>query len=74
MAKSLAGIQLVGRVVLVRKSFFKPEYSEGDRRFKCESGFGCDPDGAGTKVFGTFLVDGEHTWIRRSDIEDIVEQ
>jgi hypothetical protein len=68
---SIAGVNLEGKTVLIRKTFFKPEYANGDRRFKCESGFGCDPSGSGTKVYGTFLSDGEETWVRRSDIESV---
>ena len=75
MAKiGIAGENLTGKVVIVRKSFFRREFAEGDRIFKCESGFGCDPDSAGTKVFGTFLSDGEKTWIRRSDVEQVVDE
>jgi hypothetical protein len=68
---SIAGVNLEGKTVLIRKSFFKPEYADGDRRFKCESGFGCDPSGSGTKVYGTFLLDGEEAWVRRSDVESV---
>lgn len=70
----LAGVNLNGKVVLVRKSFFKPEYANGDRRFRCDCGFGCDPDSSGTKIFGMFLSDGEQSWIRRSDVEAIIPE
>jgi hypothetical protein len=29
---SIAGVNLEGKTVLIRKSFFKPEYADGDRR------------------------------------------
>lgn len=34
--------------------------------FYAESGFGCDPDRRGRKVFGKFLADGENTYFDRS--------
>lgn len=74
MTHLLLGIDLKGKTVLVRKSFFKPEYADKDRRFKCESGFGCSPDLAGRAVFGTFLLDGEEARINRSDIERVCEE
>jgi len=71
---SVAGIDLEGKVVLIRKSYFKPEYADGDRRFKCEGGFGCKPYLSGTAVFGTFLSDGEQARINRGDVESVVEE
>ena len=70
---SIAGIELTGKIVLVRKSWFKPEFAEGDRRFVCESGFGCSPDCCGTRIYGKFVSDGEQTSIRRGDVEQVVE-
>ena len=69
---SITGIDLTGKTVLIRKRWFKKELQDGDRRFKCESGFGCDPSSSGTKVFGYFLSDGEKTWVRRSDVECVL--
>jgi hypothetical protein len=71
--KPIMGVDLKGKTVLVRKSFFKPEYQDKDRRFKCEGGFGCHPDKIGTAVFGIFLLDGEEARISRGDIEGVVE-
>ena len=34
---------------------------------ECRGGFGCKPDKIGSKVFGTFLADGEDTQYRRGD-------
>lgn len=70
---SIAGIELSGKTVLLRKAYFKPEYAEGDRRFVCKSGFGCSPDLMGTRIFGRFVRDGEECCIRRSDVECVVE-
>ena len=38
------------------------------------NGFGCDPKACGTKVYGTFLADGEHTEFRRSDFLGIADE
>jgi hypothetical protein len=55
---------LKGKTVIVR-----------GKEFICESGFGCDPDLSGTKIFGHFKFYGTkaqmHSFIRRGDIESI---
>ena len=71
---NITGVNLEGKTVLVKKSFFKPAYRELDRRFKCSGGFGCDPDAMGRAVFGEFLLDGEHARIERSDVECVLEE
>ena len=38
------------------------------------SGFGCDPDKLGTKVFGEFLKDGEETCFTRSDFLGVADE
>jgi hypothetical protein len=70
IAQKITGVDLVGKTVVVRKSFFSAQYADGDRRFKCEGGFGCGPSSIGRAVFGTFF-DGEDARIDRSDIEGI---
>jgi len=65
---SISGEHLAGKVVILREDYFKPEYRHIDRRFKCSGGFGCDPNLAGTAVFGTFLADGEEARVSRGDI------
>src|SRR5208282_6500275 len=59
---------------MVRKSFFKKDYRDKDRRFRCSGGFGCNPSSAGRAVFGTFLLDGEEARIDRGDVEGIVAE
>jgi len=70
---NVVGIDLKGKTVLVRKSWFAPEYREGDRRFVCSGGFGCNPDAMGTKIFGDFVDDGSHACITRGDIEKVLD-
>lgn len=47
-----------GKTVVVHKSFYKPEYRSGDRRFAASGGFGCDPTKMGRAVFGKLFMDG----------------
>lgn len=54
------GIDITGKVLVIKASYLKPEYHEiGHRLFKAYGGFGCLPDTAGKAVFGTSLCDGE---------------
>lgn len=70
---SIVGIDLKGKTVIVRKGYFKPEYQDKDRRFRCEGGFGCNPEAMGTAVFGVFLLDDEQARISRGDVESVIE-
>jgi hypothetical protein len=63
---------LHGKVVIVKAEVLKPEF-RGDRRFLCESGFGCFPHTAGAKVFGKWLVDDSDSYIDGHDIERLAE-
>ena len=38
------------------------------------SGFGCEPDKLGTKVFGEFLKDAEETCFTRSDFLGVADE
>jgi len=50
------------------------EYKNGDYQyFYAKSGFGCDGDAIGRKVFGFFLKDGENTHFNRSDFIGIAD-
>jgi hypothetical protein len=68
------GVDLVGKLVRLRQSFFKPGMNASDWLFRCEGGFGCDPAAMGTKVFGRFVRDGEQCHIRRDQIDAIVPE
>jgi hypothetical protein len=55
-------------VLVLRPKILKDEYKTPEcQLFYAESGFGCDPDASGRKVFGFFLKDGERTYFNRSD-------
>lgn len=41
--------------------------------FLAESGFGCQPNSRGTKVFGRFLHDGEECYVRRQNLVGIMK-
>ena len=41
--------------------------------FLAESGFGCQPNSRGTKVFGRFLYDGEECYVRRQNLVGIMK-
>lgn len=73
---NITGIDLNGKTVLIRKSWFRADLreriTEDERKFRVSGGFGADPDSSGTKVFGTFLCDGEQTWVRRGDVESVI--
>ena len=57
-----------GRVLILRPDVLNDRYKHGDYQyFYAVSGFGCEPDKLGTKVFGEFLKDGEETCFTRSD-------
>ena len=59
------------KVVVIKRSFFSPEYADKDRRFEVSGGFGCHPEALGTAVFGKFVLDGERTRVERYDIEGL---
>lgn len=57
-----------GRVLILRPDVLNDRYKHGNYQyFYAVSGFGCEPDKLGTKVFGEFLKDGEETCFTRSD-------
>ena len=57
-----------GKVLILRPDVLNDRYKHGDYQyFYAVSGFGCEPDKLGTKVFGEFLKDGEETCFTRSD-------
>jgi len=75
ISEKISGVHLAGKTVVIRKSTLGKAWQEGDRRFKAEGGFGCDPAKMGRAVFGTFVCDGERARIDRDDVEGIaVEQ
>ena len=61
------------KYVIVRPEFFKPEYREARYQlFYAVSGFGCDPNKLGGKIFGRFC--DEITSIRRENVLGVATQ
>lgn len=68
------GENLVGRVLVVDPSVLKDPYKTSDNQlFLAQSGNGYYPRALGTKVFGTFLNDGERSFLYRTDFAGILK-
>ncbi len=66
---SISGVNLKGKVVVVKGESIKSEYAGADRQLCLASGgFGCSPDGAGRTVFCKNLYTGNETNWHRGDI------
>lgn len=64
-----AGMDYTDKICVIRTDFFKPEYRNAKSQlFKATGGFGCKPENLGTKIFGTFLDDGEEAMVRRHNV------
>ena len=64
-----------GKLLLLRPTALKEEYRTGDfQLFFAQSGFGCDPNAGGRKVFGYFLKDGEETHFNRGDFLGVIRE
>jgi len=73
ISEKISGVNLEGKTVVIRKSALGTAWQEGDRRFKADGGFGCNPAATGRAVFGVFVCDGERARIDRDDVEGIAE-
>lgn len=63
------------RLLVLKPSSLKEDYRHEEfQYFFAESGFGCDPEKLGTKVFGRFLIDGEESAFRRYDFYGIADE
>ena len=57
-----------GRLLVIKAEVLDDEFKTPDYQlFYAKSGFGCDPDSSGQKVFGFFLKDGEIAHFDRTD-------
>lgn len=70
MANSLR-MNLTGKTVILKASRYRG--NEEERKFVCESGFGCSPVTSGGAIFGRFVSDGEEARIDGWDIEKLAE-
>lgn len=66
---SISGVNLKGKVIVIKGDIIKPEFAGADRQLCiANGGFGCSPEGSGTKVFCTNLYTGEEVGWHRGDI------
>lgn len=66
---SISGVNLKGKVVVINAEHIKREYAGAERQLCVASGgFGCSPEGSGTKVYCTNLYTGEDIAWHRGDI------
>ena len=64
-----------GKLLILKAEVLKDEYKTGDNQyFFAKTGFGCDPNVLGTKVYGEFLLDGEKTHFNRYDFLGIADE
>ncbi len=63
------------KLLILKPSALKEPYQyEEFQYFFAQSGFGCDPEKLGTKVFGRFLIDGEEAAFRRYNFYGIADE
>lgn len=64
-----------GKLLILRDTSLSEEYRTPENQlFLAESGFGCDVDKIGRKVFGHFLSDGEKAQFYREDFAGIIAE
>lgn len=62
-----------GKLLILRDTSLSEEYRTPENQlFLAESGFGCDVDKIGRKVFGHFLSDGEKAQFYREDFIGVI--
>ena len=62
-----------GKLLILRDTSLSEEYRTPENQlFLAESGFGCDADKIGRKVFGHFLSDGEKAQFYREDFIGVI--
>ena len=73
--RSISGVDLRELTVKLWDRYFTPDLmaQADDLLFLCRSGSGCSPTKSGTKVYGQF-TDGEECYVRRGNIEGIVDE
>lgn len=70
MDGSIAGLDLTGKHLVVKKDIHLPEFQAISQRvFLARGGFGCRAGAIGNAVFGTYVVDGEQCRRERRDFE-----
>jgi len=51
------GVDLKRETVILKAEHYPADYTEEQRTFYCEGGWGCDPGARGDFIYGHFLVD-----------------
>lgn len=70
-----AGMQLQGKVVVLKEGTLKPEYRALKwRLFRVEGGFGASPSTIGTALIGQFLADGEKCRMEGYQVERVATE
>lgn len=70
MCDSLGNIE--GKIVILSSRYYGG--NDEERKFLCNSGFGCHDFTLGTAVFGQFVSDGQFARVERYEIERVYEQ
>jgi len=70
---NILGIELEGKTVILKQSYFRSSLVNTDHPFVCKSGFGCSSRSRGTAIFGYFISDKEQTKIDSFEIERLKE-
>ena len=62
------------KILIVRPESLLVDYRKTEYQyFYAETGFGCDPNSLGTKIYGKFLYDGEEDELRRSSFFGVAD-
>lgn len=65
---------LTGQVLVMNAATLKPELAvKEEQLFYAISGFGTEPDGRGTKIFGRDCYTGDKFYVRRYDVLGVLE-
>ena len=70
----ISGQELSGKLVQLKKKFFRSNVDPEKELFVCENGFGCNPEARGSAVFGYFITDNSEFRVERYDIQGIVTE
>lgn len=63
-----------GKLLILKPELLSEEYKNPvNQYFMAKSGFGCNPNALGRKVFGYFLCDGEQTQFYREDFVGVAD-
>ena len=62
------------QLLIIKPECLNSEYCKAKYQyFYAETGFGCDPNSLGTKIYGKYLYDGEEGELRRSEFYGVAD-